>query len=86
MSHQVNLRPAAQRFLRKLRDEVLTGRLVTALRELGENPRPPGCLKMAGSEGFYRVRVGEYRIIYQVHDDRLVVLVVEIGHRRDIYR
>ena len=86
MSYQVNLRPAAQRFLRKLRDEVLSGRLVTALRDLAENPRPTGCLKMTGPEGFYRVRVGGYRIIYQILDDRLLVLVVDIGHRRDIYR
>ena len=86
MSYRVELRPAAARFLRKLRDESLSARLVQTLKELGENPRPPGSLKMSGPENLYRTRVGDYRIIYQIHDGVLLVLVVEIGHRREIHR
>jgi len=53
---------------------------------LADDPRPTGCKKLEGSTNTYRVRQGEYRIIYEVEDDRLVVLVVEIGHRKDVYR
>jgi mRNA interferase RelE/StbE len=53
---------------------------------LAENPRPRGVIKLAGDENLYRVRVGDYRIIYQIQDKVLVVLVVKIGHRREVYR
>jgi mRNA interferase RelE/StbE len=84
--YRVLLRPPAQRFLRKLRDKSLTARLVAAMRELGSQPRPPGCEKLAGVEDFYRIRVGDYRIVYQIRDEVLLVLVVKIGHRREVYR
>jgi len=53
---------------------------------LSEDPRPPGVEKLAGEEGFFRVRVGDYRIVYQINDASRVVLVVKIVHRRDVYR
>ncbi len=53
---------------------------------LAGEPRPPGCVKLAGEASVYRVRVGDYRIVYEVIDDRLVIQVVRIGHRRDVYR
>lgn len=84
--YRVQLRPAAERCLRKIRDQALVARLVAALRLLANNPRPPGCEKLAGVEDLYRVRAGNYRIIYQVRDDVLLVLVVKIGHRREVYR
>ena len=52
---------------------------------LADNPRPPGSIKLKGEDS-YRIRVGDYRIIYTIQDDRLIVLVIEVGHRRDIYR
>lgn len=61
-------------------------RIRAAIDLLAENPRPPGCVALAGGLGGYRVRVGDYRIVYEVHDDRLVVQVVRVGHRRDVYR
>ena len=84
--YRVLLRPPAQKFLRQLRDKTLAARLATAMRGLAETPRSPGSEKLAGPEGFYRIRVGDFRIIYQVKDDLLLVLVAKIGHRRDIYR
>ena len=54
-------------------------------RTLGEEPRPPGCKKLTGREG-WRIRIGDYRIIYEIDDARSVVTVLDIGHRRDIYR
>ncbi|MCE0483730.1 MAG: type II toxin-antitoxin system RelE/ParE family toxin [Methylacidiphilales bacterium] len=49
-------------------------------------PRSAGCVKLAGREELYRVRVGDYRTIYQIRDHELVVLIIDIGHRREIYR
>jgi mRNA interferase RelE/StbE len=84
--HRVLLRPSAQKFLRKLRDKNLAARLVAAMRGLANAPRPPGCEKLAGAEDLYRIRVGDYRIVYQIQDEVLRVLVVKIGHRREVYR
>jgi mRNA interferase RelE/StbE len=56
------------------------------LHALENNPRPPGCVKLQGGDELYRVRVGDYRILYEVQDAVLVVLVVQIGHRGEIYR
>jgi mRNA interferase RelE/StbE len=56
------------------------------LRGLENDPRPPGSIKLHGEEDLHRIRVGDYRILYQIQDAILVVLVVEIGHRREIYR
>jgi mRNA interferase RelE/StbE len=53
---------------------------------LEQNPRPPGCKQLAGDSGFYRIRVGDYRVIYSIEDDVLLVLVLKVGPRRDIYR
>jgi mRNA interferase RelE/StbE len=60
-------------------------RLVARIRSLATDPRPPGCQKLSGAEK-YRVRQGNYRIVYSIEDDRLVVLVVKVGHRKVIYR
>ena len=59
-------------------------RILERIRALADDPRPPGCEKVSGSER-YRVRQGAYRIVYEIEDARLVVLIVKIGHRGDIY-
>ncbi|MDZ4170231.1 MAG: type II toxin-antitoxin system RelE/ParE family toxin [Coriobacteriia bacterium] len=59
--------------------------VVERIGRLAEDPRPRGCEKLAGGE-HYRVRQGDYRIVYTVEDGRLVVWVVKVGHRRDVYR
>jgi mRNA interferase RelE/StbE len=85
VTYRVDVRPEPQKFLRKLCDQVLAARLVAAMRALANDPRPSGCKKLKGNE-LWRIRVGDYRIIYQIHDRVLVVLVVSIGHRSDVYR
>lgn len=60
-------------------------RIVEHINALAENPRPRGSVKLSSSET-YRIRVGNYRVIYAIHDKRLIVLVVEIGDRKDVYR
>jgi mRNA interferase RelE/StbE len=60
-------------------------RIVAAIQELAGNPRPPQAKKLSGQER-YRLRQGNYRILYAIEDDKLIVCVVRVGHRRDIYR
>ena len=61
------------------------GFVIRRIRALAEDPRPPGCRKVSG-RNLWRVRQGRYRIIYSIEDTRLLVLVVKVGHRRDVYR
>jgi mRNA interferase RelE/StbE len=56
------------------------------IKSLAENPRPRGCHKLRGYNDVYRVRTGVFRVIYSVEEERLLILVVKIGHRKDIYR
>jgi mRNA interferase RelE/StbE len=83
--YRIELSPRARRDLRKLprSDQV---RVAARINELAGNPRPAGAVKLAGAEDLWRVRVGEYRIVYQVRGVRLQVLIVLVGHRGDIYR
>jgi mRNA interferase RelE/StbE len=60
-------------------------RISDAAGALADNPRPRGCLKMQGADS-YRIRIGDYRIVYEIHDRIVTVLVLEVGHRKDIYR
>jgi len=57
-----------------------------AIDALAQEARPAGCVKLAGSPDLYRIRVGDYRIVYQIKDNELLVLVLSIGHRREVYR
>ncbi len=60
-------------------------RILAKIKSLSENPRPKGCIKLSGKER-YRVRQGNYRILYSIEDDILVVYVVKVGHRKNVYR
>ena len=81
--YRIEFRAAAARALRKL-DPAIQGRIQGVIALLGSDPRPPGARKLQGRDGF-RVRVGDYRIVYTIHDDVLVVVVVTLGHRRAVY-
>jgi len=59
-------------------------KILAALEALAGEPRPTGCKKLAGSERTYRIRVGDYRVVYDIDDDKLVVFVVRVRHRRDV--
>jgi len=60
-------------------------RIISAIRELAGNRRPPGSKKLSGRTA-WRIRIGAYKVIYEIHDERLVILVVALGHRREVYR
>ncbi len=61
------------------------GRILACFETLAQNPRPPGCEKLSGMER-YRLRQGNYRVLYEIRDDELIVTVVKVGHRREVYR
>ncbi len=61
-------------------------RVRAAIELLADNARPPGCVALKGESAAYRVRVGDYRVVYEIHDRRLLVQVVRVGHRRQVYR
>ena len=83
MSYRIEVAPAAVRQLRKL-DRGSQRRVQAAIELLAGEPRPNGAKKLAGGDGEWRVRTGDYRIVCQIHDNVLLVLVVAVGHRRDI--
>jgi mRNA interferase RelE/StbE len=83
--YEVLLERRAQRDLRGL-PEAVADRAVGQIRLLGSNPRPAGCRKLAGSKNDWRIRIGDYRIIYEIDDARRQVRVMYVRHRRDAYR
>jgi len=85
VSYQLTLAPAATRQLRKL-DPPARRRIQAALELLSEEPRPPAATPLVGGAGEWRVRTGDSRIVYEIDDGVLLVLVVAVGHRRDFYR
>jgi len=85
MAYQVELLPSAHRALKKLPRPIQI-QIAAELRELAENPRPAGVVKLVGAENLWRIRVGSFRVVYEILDDRLVVLVLRVAHRKDVYR
>ena len=83
-SYSVEIKRSAAKELERLPPKDRT-RIVTRIRTLAGNPRPPGCEKLSGQER-YRVRQGSYRILYEIDDAVVRVIVVRIAHRRDVYR
>lgn len=82
--YELRFRPAALRQLRKL-DSQIARRIKSTTETLRTEPRPPGVKALTGQRGWLRIRVGDYRIVYEVRDSELVVLVIQIGHRSQIY-
>jgi mRNA interferase RelE/StbE len=64
----------------------VVARIVAKIRELKENPRPAGCRKIEGEEKAYRIRIGDYRVVYEVDDEKKQIVILAAGHRKDIYR
>lgn len=85
MTYQVSLAPAAARQLRKF-DPPARRRVQATIELLATDPRPPSATRLVGGAGEWRVRTGDYRIIYEIIDNHLLVLVLHVGHRREIYQ
>ena len=85
MPYSVLLAPAAEREFRSFAPAIQK-RLVKRMKSLQNDPRPSGVKKLTGEDNLYRIREGDYRIIYTVQDKELIVLVVKIGDRKEVYR
>ena len=85
MTYRVTFAPSAARQLRKLEPQARR-RVQAAVELLSLDPRPPAASQLVGGAGEWRVRTGDYRIVYEIHDGELLVLVLAVGHRRDVYR
>ncbi|HEY4235583.1 MAG TPA: type II toxin-antitoxin system RelE/ParE family toxin [Lacipirellulaceae bacterium] len=85
MVYRIDLKPSARDSLAKI-PQPGRQRIRKKIDRLAENPRPRGVEKLAGGDELYRIRVGDYRVIYQIHDNALLVLVVRIGGRGDVFR
>jgi mRNA interferase RelE/StbE len=83
-AYRIEFRPAALRELRKI-DRSMQPRIQGVIALLAQDPRPPASRPLQGREG-YRLRVGDYRIIYTIDNGNLLIVVVTIGHRRDVYQ
>jgi mRNA interferase RelE/StbE len=84
MTYSVLIRKSAQKNLSRL-DSSMQRKIIEVIRNLADNPRPSGTKKLAGRDA-WRIRIGDYRIIYEIHDNELIILVVVIGHRREVYK
>jgi mRNA interferase RelE/StbE len=85
-SYRVLIKPSAAKEIEAVDQKKDRQRIVAGIRALADDPRPPGCEKLAGEDDRYRIRVGRYRVIYSVGDGELLVVVVRVGHRKDVYR
>lgn len=84
MNYSVSILRRAQKTLEKIRGNDYE-KIKTAIFDLENDPRPPGCKRLTGRDG-WRIRIGDYRVIYEIRNAELIVLVVDVGHRREIYR
>ena len=83
-TYQISLRSRASKDTRKL-DRQTLARVAKAIDSLADNPRPPGCLKVKSEQRLWRIRVGDWRIGYEIDDEACVVTVITVGHRREFY-
>jgi len=82
--YKIELKKSAVKELNSIPDKNIKS-IIRKIKLLADNPRPDGCIKLTGKEQ-YRIRYGNYRILYSIEDDKLIVFVVKIGHRRDVYK
>jgi mRNA interferase RelE/StbE len=85
VAYRITFTPEASREFSSLPKDVQR-RIDPRILALADNPWPPGSKKLKGMKNLHRIRIGDYRVVYQVQSDVLLVLVVRIGHRREIYR
>jgi mRNA interferase RelE/StbE len=83
--YRILIKPSAVKEIEAISPKKDRQRIVGSISKLANNPRPPGCEKLSGQEK-YRIRQGRYRIVYSIEDQDLIVYVVKVGHRKDVYR
>ena len=86
MPYAILIKASAAKELDAIDSKAMRLRIVELIQSLATDPRPSACKKLAGRDGTFRVRAGDYRVVYTVNDREIVVTVIKIGHRREIYR
>ncbi len=84
MIYEIKIKKSAQKSLAKIRRDYQEN-IINTIRGLSNNPRPEGCKKLSGRDA-WRIRIGQYRTIYEIYDSELLIMVVKIGHRREVYK
>ncbi len=84
-SYTIEWKTSAKKELRKLPPQTIK-RIITAVTELANEPHPVGHRKFTGSRHYYRIRIGNYRVIYNIFDGKLIIEIVRVAHRKDVYR
>ena len=84
--YSLKIKPSAAKELQAISSKAMLSKLIERISSLAIQPRPQGSEKLAGRANLYRVRQGDYRVIYSVDDESRVVVVIKVGHRRDVYR
>ena len=85
-SYAIQLKPAAERDLKRVKDRAVLRRVVRAIDLLGTNPRLPHVKTLQGDDSMLRIRVGDYRLLYTIENGALLIIVIRIGHRREVNR
>ena len=85
MKYKIEFRPAVLKSMKRLPKRELR-RIKRKINNLTDNLPDPATTKMKGNNQFHKIRSGDYRIVYEIHEDRLVILVVKVGHRKDVYK
>lgn len=85
MTYSIEIKQSAQKELAKLPAN-MADKIIKQVRALADDPRPNGCKKLVGTDYTYRIRINDYRVVYSIFDQQLVIQVIKIGHRKDIYR
>lgn len=83
--YSIFIKPSAVKEIESISSKRDRQRIVARIEKLADDPRPAGCEKLSGQEK-YRIRQGQYRIVYSIEDQELVIFVVKVGHRKDVYR
>ena len=84
--YSLSIKASAEKELARSGSNADRRRLIVKINALAANPRPPGCEKLSGERDLYRVRQGDYRIVYSIADQILTIEIIKIGHRREVYR
>lgn len=85
MAYRIEFKQSVEKDLAKI-PKALALKILDHIAALSEEPRPGGCKKLKGSENTYRIRVNDYRVVYSIIDQKLVIQIIKIGHRKDIYQ
>ena len=85
MTYRIEIKPSAQKELAKI-PKTSALKIIDKIKSLAKDPRPSGCKKLTGTDHSFRVRIGNNRVVYSIFDDRLIIQVIKIGHRKDVYK